>query len=247
MGINASLLQTLFPYRGIYFSYNAVSWYLANTVLYAIVFPPFFKWLLRTSPKWRVGIAVSVLLIYASVAILIPTKWYHYVLYVNPLMRFTDFVLGIYLALYYLKIKDNPEIFAFLKKGLVGHIAPFLLIALLMLESCLFQMPMLLISPLFWPLLALLILATSLGECKPLDNPVLNRIGELSFILFMIHVLVLRYMTMVFHALHIESSIFYVIITLFLTLVLSDITERFILKPVTQWFTKYFLPSMTTK
>lgn len=247
MGINASLLQTLFPYRGIYFSYNAVSWYLANTVLYTIVFPPFFKWLFRTSPKGRVCFAVFLLLIYASVAVLIPTKWYHYVLYVNPFMRFTDFVLGIYLALYYLKIKDHPENFAFLKKGVVGHIAPLLLIAVLMLESCLFQMPMLFISPLFWPLSALLILATSLGECKALDNPVLHRIGELSFTIFMIHLLVLRYITMVFSTLNIESPLFYVIITLFLTLVLSDITELFILKPVTQWLTKYFLPSTTTQ
>ena len=41
--LNAALVQTLIPIGKVYFSFNAVSWYLADTMFFALVFPYIFK------------------------------------------------------------------------------------------------------------------------------------------------------------------------------------------------------------
>ncbi len=76
----------------------------------------------------------------------------------------------------------------------------------------------------------------------------LQRLGELSFIIFMIHQLVLRYSTLALeNILHIENNIVYIALTLVLTIILSIVVERYILKPITKWLTERIQPSMTAR
>lgn len=67
----------------------------------------------------------------------------------------------------------------------------------------------------------------------------LQKLGELSFIIFMIHQIILRYTTILFEKiLHLENDIIYIVFTLAMTLIASMIIDKYFLKPITQWLTK---------
>lgn len=159
--LNAVLLQTWIPIKEVYFSFNAVSWYLADTMFFAIVFPIVFKWISNTSSKGRVALATALAVIYVIVALLIPEEKYHAVRYISPYMRLMDFVLGIYLALGYMKLRERP---VRSKNRVISQIVVALLIVFLVLESCLLSETLTLFAPVYWIPVALLILIASLSE-----------------------------------------------------------------------------------
>lgn len=248
--VNAALLQTLLPVKSLYFSFNAVSWYLADTLVFALVFPPIIKLILKSSPKGRVSLITLMAAIYIAIAIIIPTNQYHSLLYVSPYMRLADFVFGIFLALGYLELKESSQRFEFLGNEFVSLSIIISLIVLLILESCLLQSPTILVAPIYWPLVALIILAASLipaGGGKFLENRGFQLLGELSFTIFLSHLLVLRYAAKVFEKFHFDKSYFYILLTLTLTIVVSFVVERYILNPITQWLTKRIQPSMIAR
>jgi len=161
LALNAALLQTWIPLKGVYFSFNAVSWYLADTMFFAIVFPFILKWIVAASPKGRGLIAALMAVVYVAVTMLIPEEKYHAILYISPYMRLMDFVLGIFLALGYLNLKESQS---FKWNSTVSQIVIFSLIALLVVESCLLSETATLIAPVYWIPVALLILIASLSE-----------------------------------------------------------------------------------
>lgn len=157
---NAALLHSWIPIQKVYFSFNYVSWYLADTMFFAVMFPPVFKLIATASKKGRVTIAVLLATIYAIVAILLPTEKYHAVLYISPYMRLFDFIFGIYLALLFLKIKEQPT--KWWDGNVIGQLGIFVLILLLVIESCLLPEDATWIAPIYWIPVALLILISSL-------------------------------------------------------------------------------------
>ena len=66
----------------------------------------------------------------------------------------------------------------------------------------------------------------------------MQRLGELSFVIFLTHQLVLRYTTELFDMYELKNDIVYVIITLLLTSFVSIVLERYFLKPISKWLTK---------
>lgn len=160
LAINAALLQTWIPVKAVYFSYNAVSWYLANTMFFAFAFPFLFMWIEKATPKGKAVIAAGFALVYALVAIFLPLEWRHAILYISPIMRLTDFVFGIFLALGYLKLK---EFSVDRKLCMVFQIVVIAAIALLIVESCLVSESTSLIAPIYWPIVAIVIVLASLS------------------------------------------------------------------------------------
>ena len=157
---NAALLQSWIPIKGIFFSFNAASWYLADTMFFAVMFPLVFKLIATASTKKRVAIAVTLAIIYTFVVMLLPSEKYHAVLYISPYMRLFDFILGIYLALLFLKIKEQPTKWWY--GNVIGQLGIYVLILLLVIESCLLPENATLIAPVYWIPVAVLILIASL-------------------------------------------------------------------------------------
>lgn len=159
--LNAALLQTWVPIQKWYFSFNWVSWYLADTMFFAVVFPFVLRWITGSSKNGKGLIAVLMAVVYATVAILIPEGMYHAILYISPYMRLMDFVLGIYLALGYLKLKESTQ-----RKwnATISQIAVLALIVLLVVESCLLSENATLFAPAYWIPVALLIMIASFSE-----------------------------------------------------------------------------------
>lgn len=159
LAVNAALLQSWIPVYDVYFSFNAVSWYLADTMFFAVVFPFILKWIMGASSKGKALIAVAMAIAYVTVAILIPEGKYHAILYVSPYMRLMDFIFGVFLALGYIKLQERPQT---KHKTTVYQIAIISIIILLVIESCLLSENARLIAPVYWLPVALLIVTASL-------------------------------------------------------------------------------------
>lgn len=166
--INATLTQTLIPLKGVYFSFNAVSWYLANTLIFAFVFPVVIKLILKATPKGKTFFATIWAVLYTAIAIMIPSDWYHYVLYICPFVRLTDFVFGIFLALGYAKIKEKGSLFW--NKSVLCQIIILFLIALLVVESCLLSENARLFAPVYWLPIAVVIVISSLSDVNMMEG-----------------------------------------------------------------------------
>ena len=241
---NFSLLQSWIPIQRVYFSYNWVSWYLADTMFFAAVFPFLFKWIIRGRGFERVFITLVTTVIYVVVAVSIPQDKYHAILYISPYMRLADFVFGIYLAICYKYLK-NRELCFYNNANINAFIIIFLISLLVVESSLLGGGNYRYISPLYWPLVGLLILSASLSSEQVIWRITgLQRLGNLSFVIFLTHQLVLRYIKLFFKFLSINDIFLYVSITLIITIIVSVLVDRCFLKPITKWLTKRIIPSM---
>lgn len=249
--LNAALLQTWVPIKSVYFSFNAVSWYLADTMFFAIIFPFILKLVQKTSKKGVLGIVALLFIAYIVMLFVLPKDKWHAIFYISPYMRLYDFVFGICIGMFYLNIKKTPH--KLMKNNIMNTIVILVIITLLVIESCILPQNIRLIAPVFWPLVALLILIASLssvygGGYNLLENKWLQRLGELSFVIFLIHQLVFRYSSIIFNRfIHCDNSIVFVITTFVITIFMSTLVDRYILKPISKWLTKKNLPSMTVQ
>ena len=234
--VNAALLQTLLPIENVYFSYNAVSWFLADILFFTVVFPFVFRKIHSMSNKKRGFAMIVVMLAYMGIVAIslnkLPDGVQKGIIYISPFVRLMDFVFGILLGLDFVKLKEKSETLSkYLKLGGAVSVALIGVIILLIVESYLLGSKLRLIAPLYWPLVAILIYLAALPKddvLKWFNNSLLIKLGECSFTIFLLHRLVLRYTSML---LPINSTLIYVLFCLILT-------EKFILKPITQWLTK---------
>lgn len=165
IGINAALLQSWVPIAKVYYSLNSVSWYLSDTMFFAIVFPPLCRMIMGSNRMQKIIIAAIMAIIYMIVVNIIPKDKYSAVLYICPMIRLMDFVFGMYLAFAYKTLKNTFEFDKFYL-GIFLQVFSVILIVLLVIESCLLNEPVNRISPLFWPLIGALLLTVSLsGNC----------------------------------------------------------------------------------
>ena len=251
--LNAALMQTLLPLKPLFFSYNAVSWYLADTLFFAVVFPPLLRLILKASTRGRTVVATAISLLYAAAVISLPTKLYHPILYISPYARLVDFVFGIFLALAYMRLSKSGIVENLPKSTYLWIVFVVGLILLLVIESCLLVgNPVINIAPVYFVPIGLLVLSASMlgrtgGGYNILQNKYLLSFGDLSFTIFLTHQLVLRYGVILQNHLHVNNGKAFALITLTTTIVGSYILDRYILKPITRWLTKRILQSMTAR
>ena len=159
--------------------------------------------------------------------------------------KITDFIFGIFLALLYNRVyRENARCH---KPSYSVLVAIIILVIALVTESFLLSPSLQLIAPLYWPLIAVLIIVASLpenGEVPFLNNRILVWLGKNSFTIFLVHRLVLRYTSKL---VEFDNIIIYVVFCLVLTLVVTFLIDKFILIPITQWLTKKIQPSMTVQ
>lgn len=160
--VNASLFQSWIPIKNVYFSFNGVSWYLSDTLFFALVFPVVIKWIVRASTRGRILIALFIVSLYVSAALLVPQNLHHAILYINPCIRLTDFIFGIYIALLFLWLREKPA--KWWNGTIVSQLLVFSFIALLVVESCILSDEAILIAPVYWVLIGMVILIASLTD-----------------------------------------------------------------------------------
>lgn len=230
---NIFLVQSWIPDESFYFGFNGISWYLADTVFFTVVFPVLMKKIVSGSTA-RNSLFLGILAIgYILACVFVPKEMRHAILYINPIVRLVDFVVGIYTAKLFLSIKEKES---FRNVPLwVYYAVCIICMAALIAETGFFK-DKLQFACIFWPIGILLILSSSMagtvrGSRKISAINTLSNIGQYTFAFYMIHQMTIQVCNSVAHKTGFEYHFWVMVITLFLTFAASVICHRFIEKP----------------
>lgn len=137
MAINATLLQSLVPYSPVFFSFNAVAWFLSDTLIFVALFPLIMKWMLTTGMRTKIYVGMILLTTYAIAWALIPTEYTHRFFYISPIFRIVDFIVGMQCGLWFMQLKEETALTTIAEKYStpLHFVGILLLIALVWLST----------------------------------------------------------------------------------------------------------------
>lgn len=110
---NLLLLQSWIPDESFYFSGNAVSWCLSDFMFLYLLFP-FLALFQYRHRKACWGITAAIIGIYLIGIAYLPANLQKWAVYINPLSRVLDFMIGIMLWQVWLIAKDSRKFSAFM-------------------------------------------------------------------------------------------------------------------------------------
>lgn len=231
---NAALLQSWIPDAGFYFSLNGISWYLADTLFFALIFPFVIRFVVDKSASRNVVFVSLILLGYAAACLLTPKAERHAILYINPAVRFVDFLLGVYLAKGFMAIR--PRIQKSTGKMALFYIVSVICIVALIVERG-FAAEYVQFAWIFWPLISVLLLSASIASaCRPEEYKAINllsSVGSYCFVFYMIHLMTIQVCNSIAHKLHFEYHLAVMLITLAICCVLTYFCQKWFVAPVT--------------
>ncbi|MDD4148526.1 MAG: acyltransferase [Bacteroidales bacterium] len=229
---NLLLLHSFIPDSAYFFSFNSVSWSISTEMFFYFLFPFVIPFITKIS-KNKLYIALAFFIIVPTILVsinLIDPMFYHRLFYINPIFRFLDFAIGIFLynIVRNLKLKNNKanflEIFTIL----------------IMLASFFFSkyIPQVYrYSVFYWIPTALLIgifyFQSGFLSRFIFSNKYFVILGEISFGFYMFHQLVMKYFDKInIHFLSIENPILIIAIYFLLTLIISIISYYYFELPL---------------
>lgn len=104
---NLFLLQSWIPIKSIYFSGNAVSWCLADMIFFYAMFPFLMKGYWKCNKRSLVGILLGLFTLYVAVLAFLPEPYWHSILYISPLFRLIEFIIGLSLYQLFLHLQKT--------------------------------------------------------------------------------------------------------------------------------------------
>ncbi len=238
---NIVLLQSWFPFQSIYFSGNAVSWCLSDLMFFYCAFPFLIRIFVKNRKKavYSMGIIVSAYLVLINI---IPQDKIHYIVYICPLTRLIDFIIGMLLWQLYISIESS----VFVKQITDMHISFRTLIEIIPLlilgiAICIYPYIAECYSPCawWWMPMAILILTLTVfnksggGISILLNNRFLLIFGNISFSFYMLHQIIINVSITVFSHLNLSINIYLIMsITFIISLITSLLVYRYIETPI---------------
>lgn len=232
---NLFLFQSFVPDERIYFGFNAVSWSISNELFYYFTFP----FLILGFYKYSRSIYLCFLLLLAiPIGIYFsPTYIEVFVFGINPLLRITDFIIGILLF----RIYESRVVEKWFKKVSAASLLEFAALFIFILFFCFRETVAggYRLSSYYWIPMSLIVLVHSYQKgilSKFLSHKSFILLGEISFSFYMLHGLVMRYLLAVERRLHIVNHHYIMMAILFLaTIVASYIIYRVIELPANRY------------
>lgn len=215
--LNLFLLQSWIPDKEYYFSCNSVSWFLSCLVFCYLLFPWAYK---HVSKGW----VTVVLTAYVMVYLLTPYKDVNAILYVNPLVRFVDFYVGIVLCRIYEK--------GYSLSGVVWMEWLLLLGLIILLAAYPFVDEKLRNAPLYWFVIVPMILVFSKERgtlSKLLKTRSMLMLASLSMPIFMTHQMLIG---ILLHRLPDMPVAVMLFLSVFVVLVVSWLIDRFVMRQI---------------
>ena len=241
------LLQSFVPDQNIHFSLNAPSWSISDEMFFYALFPffIFFFYKIKTIAKILIVILMTSTVIIMNVAL--AEEFKHYWLYVSPLIRIFDFILGMFLYDFCIYIKRNFELIK--PHFLLLEILAIIVFIMFFLLHCYIPISYR-YSVYYWIPMLLIILAASKQYFSADDNGIFNYLlsnrimvylGEISFCFYMLHKLVISYVRGIFKFLEVDiSASIIAVICFILALVASIFAFENIEKPLNKKIKAYF-------
>jgi peptidoglycan/LPS O-acetylase OafA/YrhL len=224
--LNAGLLQSWVPISSVYFSYNAVSWYLSITLFFVVVGGLTVKFLNNVKSLER---SISLL----AVIWLAEGIWYlfsrhlgsaHWLIYIFPLSRSLDFIGGGVCYLLKSNLDDKKS------SKLTDGMLIVSLILLIWIAKCSTSSQSELFSVFIWFMPSvLLLLSVALSDKTSkltqilFQNKFMEFIGGISFEIFLLHQLVIRYLEKITTVLAISKGIWLYVLAGMITVVFACI------------------------
>lgn len=239
---NLLLIQAWIPSGDYYFSCNSVSWCLSVLLFCYLVFPYLVKAIDKSSTKRLILCAIAILSLYGAVICALPARLILPILYISPMMRIIDFVIGILLYKTYIAFNCNSHRYSNLIKERYASILQIALIGLTAAAIALYDyIPMRLSLASYWWLpCGVLIIGFSITDGKHtfigrlLSNRYLRWFGEISFNFYILHQLIIRGWTELASRYDLPNETFLTTALLFVASVAfslaTDLTIRFIQK-----------------
>ncbi|WP_391120056.1 acyltransferase family protein [Psychrobacillus sp. L3] len=230
--VNLLMLQSFIPVSGVYFSYNGPSWSISDEMFFYILFPLLIYFLLKKIKiNKKLWLVLIVCFVYVSGLILV---WFmkdndlaHWLFYVLPAFRILDFVIGIIIGLWFIRIKQT----GFVSNSI--RLMTFMeLIVLILLILAFYFHENVHQTLRYWgyyqPIMIFIVSIFAFQQgyiSKLLSNNGLIYLGEISFSFYMIHQLVIRY------AAHVPiingNPIVFLLFTLTVSLIASHLIYKY--------------------
>lgn len=220
--LNVLLLNTWIPRMDFYFSFNAVSWYLALVVFFILITPTVVRILEKINNKFFLIVIMVVFVLgeFLWAYVVSGDSMAHWLIYVCPIVRSFDFVNGAIVC----KIVKDIEY----KNNMVGMGIVGILIGCsgILCSSLNRADEMYLVA--FWSIPSVMLIGLLyLGEGDSrivniiFKNPILVFIGNISFELFLIHQLVIRYVRGIYGKIVLEKSFLLYALAIVIAVVVS--------------------------
>lgn len=229
---NLLLLQSWIPVKSVYFSGNAVAWCLADMIFFYLMFPYLMRGYMKYNNRLLAGILLGLCVAYFSILSFLPESYWHSILYISPLFRLIEFIIG--LSLYQLYFHLQKTGFSNkIKSWHFGYKTGLELCSILFLALHLILYPYVSekfsFASYYWLPMSFLILVFALfdksgGEFSAiLRFDPLVKLGTISFSFYMIHQLAMELFNKILYKLDIELPIGLKLISFFLLILLGSI------------------------
>lgn len=187
------LLQSWVPDNGVYFGLNAVSWSISNEAFFYLVCPFLLPLLAGIRLRTALAASCATLLLLGIGALL----WHwagsspltHWLFYINPFVRLPEFVLGVVLGLAFHRSPTANFGTRWELASVIFALLSITVIAKLGMNAFTYSLA-------FIPASAAAVYVFARGNgalTRALSTQALVKLGEASFMLYMIHQLMIRY------------------------------------------------------
>lgn len=195
---NALLIQGWIPDSDYYFSYNGVSWFLSVLLFAYLIFPWVLRFATRRFTLFSLMLATYCILV-IGVGFIIDPMYKKAFIYISPISRVADFLIGIWVGIIYLK-GHKKGVISYLRSSGAQSVVIGLTTTVVLMLFYDFVAYELQLASCWWLPVGLLIYGAACLEdnknhplLKLLNNRMLVFMGSISFSFFMLHQLVIRY------------------------------------------------------
>lgn len=225
------------PDNEVFLSYNAVSWFLSDITFFYFLFPALAVLLLKKlTPKKTLAVFFLLLFVEVFLILPMPSQYAQSLVYINPLFRLVDFVLGIVLYQVFALISLKPNLY---NSRIVSNMLEIICVVLITTISILVHDKgnLFYYSILFWIPIGLTILVFIYNEKteqngligKFMSTSFFQKMGEISFSFYLLHWLVVHYLTKIGEETGLYGEgIALVVVSFVLSLIVSYCYNRFL-------------------
>jgi peptidoglycan/LPS O-acetylase OafA/YrhL len=248
--INILLLQSYFPNGIQVFSFNSLAWFISDILMFYFL-TPFVLFVLNKcqivkNPKALISLSIFLFICQTAISCMAINKVQAYSIgwwfvYISPYSRVFDYLIGMFIGLFFIAVK-NKILNLSLGKTLFGILEVSSVISFCTAIYCLpyFPFDSLRFGVYFIPVSVVVVLIFSFQQgffSFILSKKIFVYLGNLSFIIYMIHQLAINYTAiffsspicgMIFDSKHFISQI----LLLFIIICLSDVIMRYFEEPL---------------
>lgn len=198
LSLNAALFQSWIPIKSMYFSYNSPSWYLCDILFFAALFPFLMRLIHNSSRIVKCAILIIPAISIIVLSIILPHELRHFWLYIHPIARLVDCMIGMYAAMYFFANSDNTTYVRIIEGYFQLIDAGIILMSILVIFQSIYRYQLgfaQLYHTIFWIPETLLVLLVALRSLSPkpsfiqsvISSKTIDYIGSCSLSFYILH------------------------------------------------------------